>query len=248
MILPQVETFGDVFAARGDKWRIGKAIGGKARTCWHLAQGARGLITAGSRSSPQANIVAQVAKELGIPCRVHTPQGELSAELIMAQEAGAEIVQHKAGYNSVIVARARDDAEKTGWTEIPFGMECEEAINQTAPQVACIPESAKRIVVPVGSGMSLAGILQGVLAAGVNIPILGVSVGADPSKRLDKYAPLGWQQMVQLVQAGSDYGKPAAPEWRGILLDPFYEAKAAQFLQSGDLLWIVGIRASMEKQ
>jgi hypothetical protein len=238
-----IDTRGGYAVKRDDLFHVAGVAGGKARTCWHLAQGATGLVTAGSRSSPQANIVAQIARRLGVPCRIHTPTGVLSPELMAAQAAGAEIVQHKAGYNNVIVARAREDAALRGWRDIPFGMECEEATRQTRAQVANLPAVAARLVVPVGSGMSLAGILWGLQDAGRDLPVLGVVVGARPEKRLDRYAPKGWRQQVTLVASGLDYHAEAERTTLGDLaLDPIYEAKCLPFLQPGDLLWVVGIR------
>ena len=240
-----VELIDGVYFKRDDSFCIGGGKGGKVRTCWKLAQGADGLVTAGSRSSPQVNIVAQIAKKLGIPCRVHTPQGELSEEVLMAQAAGAKVMQHKAGYNNVIIARAREDAKKTCFTEIPFGMECKEAVTETSKQVENIPDKVKRIIVPVGSGMSLSGILHGLKKTKKNIPVLGVVAGADPEKRLDKYAPSDWRNMVELVPAGMDYDKqPKITEFKGVQLDPIYEAKCIRFIEEGDLMWVVGLRAS----
>lgn len=244
--LTDVELHTRVWLKRDDLYEQAGVRGGKVRTCWQLAQGATGLVTAGSRSSPQANIVAHVAAALGIPCRVHTPEGALSPELVAAQAVGAEVVQHKAGYNSVIIARAREDAAARGWREIPFGMECQEAVEATAGQVANVPAEVGRIVVPVGSGMSLAGILHGLERAGrTEVQVLGVVVGADPAKRLDRWAPAGWRERVELVPSGSDYHQPASitTAW-GLELDAHYEAKAAPWCEPGDLLWLVGIRAT----
>lgn len=243
-----IERHGDVYLKRDDLWCIAGVPGGKVRTCWALAQGAGGLVTAGSRASPQVNIVAHVAQRLGIPCRAHTPSGDLSAEVQAAELAGAEIVQHDAGRNTVIVARAREDAEERGWTEIPFGMECEEAINQTRRQVQELPADVGRIVVPVGSGMSLAGVLWGMVDQEIDRPVIGVVVGADPVKRLDKYGPPDWRDRVELVPAGADYHDDVDATIGGVRLDPHYEAKCAEFLEPGDLLWIVGVRQTELKR
>lgn len=242
--LTPIEKAGDIFIKRDDLWTIAGVPGGKVRTCWHLSQGAKGLVTAGSRSSPQVNIVAHIAQRLGIPCRAHVPTGELSPEVKAASEAGAEIIQHNPGYNTVIVARARDDADALGWTEIPFGMECEEAVKQTSSQVGEIPEGVRRIVIPVGSGMSFCGVLHGLARAKIDIPVLGVVVGADPMKRIKKYAPVHWESMARLVPAGVDYHVAVDASVGGVKLDPHYEAKCARFLEPGDMLWVVGIRAS----
>jgi DNA modification methylase len=242
--LTPVEEHGGILVKRDDLFSIAGVCGGKVRSCWALSRDASGgLVTAGASASPQVNIVAHIARRLGLPCRVHVPTGALTPEVEAAKAAGAEIVQHKPGYNSVIVARAREDAAALGWTEIPFGMECEEAIRQTRRQVANLPESIKRIVAPVGSGMSLAGILHGLKDAGRSVPVLGVCVGADPAKRLDEYAPKNWREMVKLVEPGMDYHAPAEATVLGDLqLDPHYEAKCLPFLREGDLFWVVGIR------
>ncbi len=243
--LTPVELHGGHWVKRDDLFAIPGGAGGKVRTCLTLARGAdAGLITAGSRQSPQVNIVAGVAAALGLPCRVHVPaaKGGLTPELAAAQATGAEIVEHRPGHNSVIIARAREDAAARGWTEIPFGMECAEAVAATAAQVANLPADAKRLVVPVGSGMSLAGILSGLAAAGRDLPVLGVKVGADPSKRLDRYAP-GWRERAELLDSPLDYHQHAPVTELGALrLDPVYEAKCLPFLQEGDVLWVVGCR------
>ena len=256
--LTPIEEHDGIWLKRDDLYRAPgtDAPGGKARTCYALAlearkAGARGLVTAGSRSSPQVNIVAQIGKALGMPVRVHTPQGEPGPEVIAAIEAGAERIAHRAGYNSVIVNRAATDAHQLGWANIPFGMECEEAVKQTAGSFENVSPlfyqgHIKRLVVPVGSGMSLCGIIEG-MNTGFELintlPVLGVVVGADPTRRLDKFSPL-WRfaEKLELVPAGVDYHTKVDASVGGVKLDPVYEAKCAKFLEKGDLLWIVGIR------
>lgn len=245
--LTPVERRGDYWFKRDDEFCVAGVRGGKVRTCWGLAQGAAGLVTAGSRKSPQCNIVASVGRALGVSVRVHTPEGALGDELTAARAAGAEVQQHPAGHNSVIIARAREDAEARGWTEIPFGMECAAAVEATAGQVANLPRDARRLVMPVGSGMSLAGVLHGMVRGGFSLPVVGVVVGANPEKRLDEYAPPGWRDMVSLVPSGVDYHDEAEETtFEGVVLDPIYEAKCIPFLQPGDCLWVVGLRQSRD--
>jgi len=245
--LTPVQEIGNIKVKRDDLFSKGGVCGGKARTCFHLGKNAKGLVTAGSRVSPQINIVAHVAKYYGIPCHCHTPNGDIS-ELKDAQDVGAEIIQHTGGYNNVIISHAKDDAKKLGWTEIPFGMECQEAVNQTKRQTANIPSDIKRIVISVGSGMSLCGILWGLKERNLNIPVLGVCVGANPTNRLKEYAPSNWTKMVELIDSGYDYHKsPEKTKLGNLELDPIYEAKTIPFLKEGDLLWIVGHRKSTSK-
>jgi len=240
--LTPIERHGNYWLKRDDLFTVAGCRGGKARTCWTLAQGATGLVTAGSRQSPQVNIVAHVAKRIGVPCRVHTPTGELSPEVQQAQDLGAEVIQHRAGYNTVIIARAREDSFFHGWREIPFGMECVEAVQATQAQVENFPWDLRHLVVPVGSGMSLAGILSGLKLLHRKTTVLGVVVGADPTGRLDRYAPEDWRDAVTLVEAGIDYHKAVEANLDGVLLDPIYEAKCVRFLEPGDCLWCVGLR------
>jgi 1-aminocyclopropane-1-carboxylate deaminase/D-cysteine desulfhydrase-like pyridoxal-dependent ACC family enzyme len=247
--LTPVETHDGIKVKRDDLFELGGARGGKARTCYYLGHGASGLVTAGSRVSPQILITAYVSKYFDIPCRCHTPSGEMTNELKLAEKLGAEIIQHHPGYNSVIVARAKRDAETLRWREIPFGMECQEAVRQTMNQVYNIPKDTKRIVMSVGSGMSLSGVLWGLKKRELKIPVLGVVVGANPYKRLDAYAPKEWKHMVSLVSSEFDYHKsPETVKLKGISLDPIYEAKTIPFIKDGDLLWIIGHRGNIKEE
>jgi hypothetical protein len=247
-LTPCLSDSSGIWLKRDDLFEFAGAIGGKARACAAIAQAApkpAGLITAGSRASPQINITAQIAKFLTIPCRAHCPQGPLSPELEAAQAAGAEIIQHPAGYNAVIIARARDDAKSNpNWREIPFGMECPEAIAQTAAQAENLPKEAKRLIIPIGSGMSAAGILWGLRHFDIRIPILGIQCGADPIKRLDKWAPPDWRDHITIIKPPEDYHAGVDAAINGVALDRHYEAKAARYAEPGDILWIVGIRST----
>lgn len=241
-----IETHGGYLVKRDDMFRVGGSRGGKVRTCLALMTqpDVAGVVTAGSRHSPQVNIVATIANHLGLPCRVHVPSGDTTPELAAAAAAGAEVIQHSPGYNNVIIKRARDDASALGWLNIPFGMECAEAVRQTARQTGNLATvTPARIVVPVGSGMSLAGVLVGLADRGDTTPVVGVVVGAEPTERLDAFAPRGWRDMVTLVESTYDYAEHYPAPYLGDLdLDPVYEAKCLPHLQSGDLLWIVGRR------
>lgn len=248
-----VEQHGNILVKRDDLFTFAAVRGGKVRTCLALAtrfkgRGMPGIITASARTSPQSVIVARIARQLGLKARCHMPQGEYSLMMELAQDSGAVLVQHKAGYNTVIVKRANDDAEDRNWGLIPFGMECWEAVTQTRNQVGNIPPEVKRIVVTVGSAMSLSGILHGLYDDNEkyrHVKVLGIVVGASPTRRLDHYAPMGWRNRTTLATAQLQY-HDAAPvtELDGIELDPYYEAKCLPFLKPGDLFWNIGIRPS----
>lgn len=248
--LTPVERRGAYWVKRDDLYSVAGVNGGKVRTCLEIARDAAGLVTAGSRSSPQVSIVAHIASYLGIPSEGHTPEGELPPLLQHAAELGMVIRQHKAGYNTVISKRAADSAAAAGWTLIPFGMEHPEAVKQNSLQTENIPTECRRLVIPVGSGMSLAGVLHGLeprIRAG-DLGVLGVVVGARPDKRLDKFAPEGWRDLVTLETSVLKYeASPRLTMLEGLQLDPIYEAKCINFLQPGDCLWVVGIRKLVEE-
>jgi hypothetical protein len=201
---------------------------------------------------PANQIVAYIAKALGVPCRVHVPIGDLTPELRAAQAAGAVVIRHSPVHNTVIAARAReDDAIARGWRLIPFGMECPEAVQQTATQAHATftqmrdqGATVRRVVVPVGSGMSLDGVLHGLAQTSFTVPVVGVVVGADPVKRLDEWAPARWRHLCDLLRTHVDHFQKSPPVTRlgDVELDPLFEAKCLEFLEPGDLLWVIGIR------
>lgn len=250
--LTPVEEHGGHLVKRDDLYSAFGAMGGKARSCQYLCEralesGLTGLVTAGSKKSPQIQIVSFIANHYGVPFHAHCPQGELGQELEVAKSNGAEIIQHRAGYNNVIIKRARDDAEAMGYAEIPFGMECWEAVYQTALQVRSLLEPYKqgkfsRIIMPIGSGMSLSGVMWGMLYWGIGVPIVGVQVGGQYEKRLKTYAPANGVEL-STEKSPYDYHKYYENNQIGDLkLDPIYEAKCLDFIKEGDLLWVVGIR------
>jgi len=258
-----VEYRGGVWLKRDDLYRRAGIRGGKVRACWHLAthgpEPCDGLITASARKSPQAQIVARLAARLGVPARCHMPQGRQTEEMADMEAHGGRLIQWRAGYNNVIIARAlADHRAKPRWRYIPFGMEHNEAMGCTRGQVAGLARDIaegrvpmpRRVVVCIGSGMSAAGILHGLRDHGLDIPVLGVRVGASPMKRLNSWGPFGWQHMIELVDATERvaYHTPVTAEVGGVLLDPHYEAKCAEYLENGDLFWVVGIRHTAETE
>ena len=240
---------------RDDLFTVAGSHGGKARTCEHIIRAAKaakapGVVTAGSRHSPQVEIVAAIAKHYGMPCRAYVPAGGETEQTQAALDNGAVVERIRPGHNSVIVARAREYAQAHGWGEVPFGMETPVAVDMTARQVGNLPSALRRIVVPVGSGMTLCGVLQGLAANGRrDISVLGVRVGADPAKRLARYAPpmYGGVQL-EMVHSVLKYDqRPEVTSYQGVELDPVYEAKCLPYLKPGDMLWVVG-RRGLDKE
>lgn len=243
------------WAKRDDLYTHAGIAGGKVRACRAIIEQALtdhtgdppALVTASSRKSPQAQIVARLAAHHGLACRLHMPNGPVTPEMQDALDHGATLCQHRAGYNNVIICRAQADVAGSGDIYIPFGMENRVAMQCTAGQARNLPRAAQRLVVPVGSGMTLAGILWGLAAYRERRPdwrpaVLGVCVGADPVKRLNQWAPPMWHQTCTLVKSRHDYHTEHQASWGTVPLDPVYEAKTVEYLQPGDCLWVVGIR------
>jgi hypothetical protein len=241
-----VERRGPVWVKRDDAWCRGGAFGAKSRAMFALVDGHAGIVTAGARTSPQIERAALTAAALGIGCRVHVPAGADTPEIATCLGAGAEIVRHRAGRLPVLRARFRDDAAaRPDWLAVPFGMGLAEYVDDVAAQVADLPDGVRRIVVPTGSGATLAGVLRGLARAGFELPVVGVTVGHDPAEYLNAFAPDDWRDRVTLVASPLPFDAPApGPMLDGLPLDSRYEAKCLPFLEPDDLLWCVGIRAS----
>lgn len=243
------EAHEGIMVKRDDRLRVPGANGGKIRTIVRLAlqrPEAAGLIGSGLRTSTSLTAVAAVGRYLDLAVRLHVPAGDETPETVAAEDMGAVLVRHRPGYPGVVAARAREDAEAERddeWVHVPMGMECLEAVRATASQVREEPvRSLSRLVVPVGSGMSLLGVLWGCRLLGLHTPLVGVVCGADPRRRLSKFSP-GWEEQVTLVGASTGYHdkRPAEACYLGDLqLDSTYEAKCLDYLQAGDGLWVVG--------
>jgi len=155
-ILTPVEKHNQIWIKRDDLFNFSGAIGGKARSCLSLflENNITGIITAGSRMSPQVEIVGKLCNYFKVPGIFHLPEGKLPDNIINAI-GNNKIIQHFPGFNNIINYHAHQDAIETGYLEIPFGMKSIKAIEQTRKQCENIPPECKRIIVVVGSGMTL---------------------------------------------------------------------------------------------
>lgn len=237
-----VERRGAYYFKREDLYSIAGAQGGKARAIYAIAQGAKGLVSRGEAKSSHLEMVARIAARLKIPARLHTTDGEETSQIAAARLAGAEVIRHNASKSAapaVLVSKARADAEKRkgdGWREITDGVEHPKAIQLTRQAAQNLPGDVKRVIVPVISGVTLAGVLHGLNDIGLDVPVLGIVCGAFYERALDEYAPVLWRLQCQLVRASN---KPAPPApFAGLMLNAEAEARCIEFMQPGDLLWV----------
>ena len=237
-----------VWLKRDDMFEIYGVRGGKARSAYQvilelLEQGYKTIVTAGSRQSPQCEIVSFICESMGVDCKLFIPfGGDTSVIANIKNNSHTEIIRVRPGYNNIIVARAREYAENRGCGYVPFGMECARNVEVTSEQVQNIPQKCSRVVVPVGSGMSFSSIVTGMSRYGIEKPLLGVRVGKNPTKIINEYA-FGLDLMdYEIVESSVDYHEPVEAYVGEYNLDPIYEAKCFEFLKPGDLLWVVGHR------
>lgn len=237
-----------IWLKRDDLFEVCGVRGGKSRAAYQVIQqlineGYTTIVTAGSRQSPQCEIVSYICEDLGVECKVFMPRGaETSVIKHINENKCTEIIRVNCGYNNVIIARAREYAEDRGFGYVPFGMECAENVEITSKQVSNLPKDMKRLVMPVGSGMSMSSVVTGLVREGMSVPVLGVRVGKDPSKILAEYAQGLEFLEYEIVTSSVDYHTNVDAYVGDVNLDPVYEAKCKEFLQEGDCLWVVGHR------
>lgn len=252
--LTPIQEFDGYFFKREDFYQIGSAIGGKARIGNALINEARDngfkeIVTTGSRDSRQCEIVSSICEDLGIRCHLFMPSGkDTDVTDIIQSRAFSTIHRTKVGYNSVLISHSQKWANENNAYYIPFGMESKECIDINMHQVQNIPKDISRIVIPCGGGMQMISVIYGLKYYGMShIKVLGVQVGANPKRVIDKFIPdgglFGTDYNYEIVKSDVPYSKHLDnTTFCGIDLDPIYEAKCIPFLEKGDLLWIVGKR------
>lgn len=244
--LTPVQRVGDIWLKRDDLWRgAAPAQGGKARTAAAIArraraEGRREVLSTHDRNSSVPGMLARVMTHWGLALRLWLPAaaGPLPAPFAEARAAGAALEEVRPGYMSVRRRRMRDYEAASGDAAVALGPglawgACGAA--ETAAQCANVAVlfragEVRRVVVPVGSGVMLDAIVRGL----AGVPVLGVACGAAPRR---PYPP-----SVRLAPARVPFGREVCATIGGVSLDPVYEAKCIEFLQPGDLLWIVANR------
>ena len=256
MITP-IEKVDNIYVKRNDLYTIGKCNGGKAASAYQLLldakeKGYKDVVTSGSRYSPQCEIVSNLCEMMDMKCHLVMPKGD-TTKVIETIENNPNSVLHmpygRGSYQNVLNSYAKNMSIENNYYLIPFGMQCVKNVTLIAEQVANVPKEIKRIVVPVGSGMTLCGILQGLVNYNrYDVEVVGVITGGDPTKVIHTFSP----KFVKLPKYTLETFYPDAPKPRiryatkveayigDIELDKIYEAKCKEFIRDGDLFWIVG--------
>jgi 1-aminocyclopropane-1-carboxylate deaminase/D-cysteine desulfhydrase-like pyridoxal-dependent ACC family enzyme len=179
--LTPVEKHGGFFFKRDDLYKPFEDFditGGKTRQCLYLVEtnldsirrdSSSTIATAASVHSPQATIVARVAKEFGLKCIIgHGAKDPLKHRAMqMCVDLGAELVTlvTNNAYNNVLYSHLARLNQTRPFFTINFGYQAltnpEAIIEMNANQVKNLPDDLDMLVVNVGSGVSGSGILVG---------------------------------------------------------------------------------------
>ena len=252
--LSPVELHNGIYIKRNDKLKIYDVNGGKSQGAYFLIQDAKkkgfaGVATVGSRFSPQCDIVSNICENEDIQCRLFMPKAKQETDVIKKiktrKNSVIDFVPY--GYTSNLIFNASNFCKQNNFYFIPFGMKCLENINVVAKQCENIPANIKRIVVPVGSGVTLCGVLTGLMNFGrYDIEVLGIQTGADSTKFIYRHLPLMNEIRFHLkfykpeLKPAVRYSETVHAEIDGIVLNERYEAKCYDFLKKDDLFWVVG--------
>lgn len=200
--LTPVEKVGGIYFKREDLFQPfsdSEVNGSKLRQCMLLVDKNKGkinngIITATSVLSPQAPMVARVAKEYGVNCDIlygGTSFEKLSTNKYyrLSKDYGAIVsIVSKSGRQSVLQHHAQKIVDETNKFNIMYGMDLENNIDvfidSIAKQVENLPDNLDNLIIPCGSGISTIGILTGINMYKKNIKNI-YAIGIAPN-RLDK--------------------------------------------------------------
>jgi len=157
--------------------------------------------------------VAYLAKEMGFKVYAFYPklksETELQEQQKMAKMLGAVLVGMKAGRTGVLYGQAKVEIERIGGYMLPMGLTLPESIKEISREAKTIPKEylGGDLVLSVGSGMSIAGIADGI-ADKMNF-IYGISAGMNTKKQRNRILKESGHELpknVRLIRpAGIDY-------------------------------------------
>jgi 1-aminocyclopropane-1-carboxylate deaminase/D-cysteine desulfhydrase-like pyridoxal-dependent ACC family enzyme len=213
------------------------------------------VLTGTGVHSPQGLIIARVAVGLGLRCVVFSSANDVSRHVLLRRvlEVGAQVnTSAGTGYESALMAamqRWQREHDQAGYV-VRFGINLDDApqaiMGTTAQQVQNIPAGVERVVIPVGAGITAAGIILGLQHYRPDVRAVCVQIaGYDRRKQIDAMtwggADYDWYSIK-----GIPYGREIHRTVRGLTLDPIYEAKAYDWAYQRraalphSAFWIVG--------
>lgn len=267
-VIQPVELHDGVWFKRMDKYRnpIYGVNGSKLAACQHLIGRASliadTVVSASSVLSPQAAMAAVVAEEQGMECLVivggTTPDKAVKHKSIaLAAAAGARIESIGVGYNPALQSAAQKAAQAPGHWRLPYGIstpadapleEIRAFVSVGAPQTANLPDEVERLVLPLGSGNTAAGVLYGLHDARPSKLKHVITMGIGPERLpwvegrlndLDRsLVPAGVRHThISLHDWWATYGDKMPETWDGIVMHPTYEGKIIRYLNTMRPAW-----------
>lgn len=246
----------DLYAPYGDDF----ITGGKIRQCRHLvmsnlneiaAKHDNVIATAASVASPQSPIVARVAKEFGLKAVIGYGNAKDITKhkaMMLCKDLDAELIQlsKTQGFNSVLYAELAKLAIIRPMFRILFGYAAmtdrDSIIGQIAAQVENV--DCDVLYVPVGSAVTMAGILEGKARFKKEFEVVGLQpFGYDRSKTLLDHAPRAERYTMHL---GNFSYHSLVKRDVGFDLDMIYEAKSFDMMREladatrKNCFWVIG--------
>lgn len=256
-MIARIDYVDGYYLKRCDLLEYAGAYGGKAEGAFNIiqdgiAKGYTGFVTVGSRFSPQCDIVSAICNTMMVSCDLFMPKGKdtLVTKAIQSRDrCSIHAPLSRGAYTNVLIAYAKKFAQDNNKCFIPFGMLCKKNIDVIAKQTYNIPEYIHRIIVPVGSGCTMIGIIQGLKEINrLDIEVIGVITGSSTSRKtVTSYIPklfnpikYSFVEYISGIKPKYVYTTVTDETIGDINLDPIYEGKCKKFLNPGDLLWVVG--------
>jgi hypothetical protein len=240
----------DYFAPLG----YGGVNGAKLRQLIYLmAHMNRPVVTACSVLSPQAPMTAVVGRHFGLPVTVMLGNTRRSTALRhpgirAAVAAGARLTYIAVAYNPALQRAADAYQAQHGMDRVHYGITTPPgASNQdvaqfhgvSAPQVVSVPGHTRTLIVPFGSGNSVAAVLMGLAQYGVGAISRVVLVGIGPNR-------IAWlnARLMQIEQAlerdirglftWRTHGGQAGPPGTGPVLLDCYDLHGSGYVKYAD--------------
>ena len=278
-VLTPVEEYNGIYFKRDDLYApYGENFitGGKIRQCRHLVESNLEQIhkefnstitTAASIHSPQNPIVARVAKEFNLKCligiggtTVEKAKQRKGIELCLDLGAEVKILSEHYAFNNVLYSRLGKLCDENPMFKILFGYSMkthkDSIVDTIADQVQNV--DCDSLYVIVGSGVTLNGILEGVMKYNKKFQIIGLQpFGHDRRKTMHPFPEL-WE----LTENGGIYTKIRSHRYKyitgkypynallkknvGFDLDMIYESKGFEMMEKiikpneKSCYWVVG--------
>jgi len=251
----------DLYAPYGSDF----VTGGKIRQCRDLIETNLDYIknecdstisTASSIHSPQAVIVSKVAEEFGLNSIIGfgntTIEKALKRKAMkMCHDLGSEMVvlSETQGFNNVLYSNLNKLADTRPMFKVLFGYAAQKyrssIIGKIAEQVQNV--DCDTLYIPVGSGVTLTGILEGVKLYDKKFKIVALQpFGYDRTKDVHKNLELPvWEYRYEYRTGNYAYNKLLRKNV-GFELDMIYESKSYEMMEQiidpneTSCFWVVG--------